>query len=129
VAGAIGVSTTLYGAAVLFALLLCAVLAVPAVRNFAPRPGLRPAARRDPLAAARAGVQEVPVAVEAIEDERRGRSAALSVAGPQADPPLAPKPPVQPVWRLQQRQMKELLVASRDCLKPACSSAARNPGA
>ena len=34
VAAAIGISTTLYGAAGLFALLLCAVLAVPAVRNF-----------------------------------------------------------------------------------------------
>jgi MFS family permease len=45
VAGAIGVSTTLYGAAVLFALLLCAVLAVPAVRNFAPRPGPSPGGR------------------------------------------------------------------------------------
>lgn len=44
VAGAIGVSTTLYGAAVLFALLLCAVLAVPAVRNFTPAPA--PAAAR-----------------------------------------------------------------------------------
>ena len=43
-AGAIGVSTTLYGAAVLFALLLCAVLAVPAVRNFTPAPA--PAAAR-----------------------------------------------------------------------------------
>ena len=34
VAAAIGISATLYGAAGLFALLLCAVLAVPAVRNF-----------------------------------------------------------------------------------------------
>ena len=34
VAGAIGVSTTLYGAAGLFGVLLCAVLAIPAVRNF-----------------------------------------------------------------------------------------------
>jgi MFS family permease len=34
VASALGVSATLYGAAALFALLLCAVLAFPAVRNF-----------------------------------------------------------------------------------------------
>ena len=34
IAAAIGVSTTLYGAAALFVLLLAAVLAVPAVRNF-----------------------------------------------------------------------------------------------
>jgi len=34
IAAAVGVSTTLYGAAGLFLVLLCAVLAVPAVRNF-----------------------------------------------------------------------------------------------
>jgi hypothetical protein len=45
VAGAIGLSTTLYGAAVLFALLLCAVLAVPAVRNFAPSHAPSPGGR------------------------------------------------------------------------------------
>jgi MFS family permease len=36
VAAAIGLSSTLYGAAVLFGVLLLAVLAVPAVRNYAP---------------------------------------------------------------------------------------------
>jgi predicted MFS family arabinose efflux permease len=37
VAGAIGISTTLYGAGALDVILLLAVLAVPAVRNFTPR--------------------------------------------------------------------------------------------
>jgi MFS family permease len=39
VAAAIGVATTLYGAAALFLVLIGAVLAVPAVRNFTGRPG------------------------------------------------------------------------------------------
>ncbi|HEY8764716.1 MAG TPA: hypothetical protein VIM18_11015 [Solirubrobacteraceae bacterium] len=42
VAVAIGVSSTLYGAAALFALLLVAVLAVPAVRNFRSAPAALP---------------------------------------------------------------------------------------
>ena len=67
VAGAIGVSTTLYGAAGLFGVLLCAVLAIPAVRNFR---GEETAVATG-LDADRARVQEVAVAVEMIECERR----------------------------------------------------------
>jgi len=81
VAGAIGVSTTLYGAAVLFALLLCAVLAVRRCATSHRDPALRPAGAAgaaDPLAAARAGVQEVPSPWRRSRTNAAGQSAALT---------------------------------------------------